>query len=240
MGVQRVFNAEDLFSYIKGFPVGETFVLRDMYDYPLEVGLFYIRKPDEEKGRIFSLTTKDFSYVIGDGVSTLKMLIESHRRYGRIAHVFLPRHADKLDMVLKDRERYRIAFAGSHSRGTIFRDGNHLITPGMEAAWDKLSKQIPEFYFGRFDVRFSDYKDLETLKNIKIVEVNGAGAEATHIWDPTTSIIDAYKVLMEQYRLMFEIGAMNKKRGFKPMGVRELFKRMGRAEKLSDQYPQTH
>jgi len=240
MGVQRVFNDADLLNYIKDFPDDETFVLQDMYDYKYEAGLFYIRKPDEQKGRIFSLTTKDFSYVIGDGTSTLKALIENHRRYGRIAHVFLPRHADKLDMILKAGERYRIAFAGSHSRGTIFRDGNHLITPAMEAAWDKISKQIPEFYFGRFDIRFNDYKDLETLENLKIVEVNGAGAEATHIWDPKTSIWHAYKVLMEQYRLMFEIGAMNKKRGFKPMKLKTLLARMDRAETLSDQYPQTH
>jgi len=240
MGVQRVFKAEDLLAYIQGFPVGETFVLQDMYDYPLEAGLFYIRKPDEEKGQIFSLTTKDFSYVVGNGESTLQALIENHRRYGRIAHVFLPRHADKLTMVLADGERYRIAFAGSHSRGTVFRDGNHLITPEMEAAWDKLSKQIPEFYFGRFDIRFKDYKDLETLENLKIVEVNGAGAEATHIWDPKTSIWTAYRVLMEQYRLMFEIGATNKKRGFKPMTLRDLLARMDRADKLSEQYPETH
>jgi len=159
MGVQRVFNDADLLNYIKDFPDDETFVLQDMYDYKYEAGLFYIRKPDEQKGRIFSLTTKDFSYVIGDGTSTLKALIENHRRYGRIAHVFLPRHADKLDMILKAGERYRIAFAGSHSRGTIFRDGNHLITPAMEAAWDKISKQIPEFYFGRFDIRFNDNID---------------------------------------------------------------------------------
>ncbi|MFK7840421.1 MAG: D-alanine--D-alanine ligase [Bdellovibrionales bacterium] len=240
MGVQRIFTKEDLLSYIQAFPKNERFVLQDMYDFPLEVGLFYYRRPDEDKGHIFSITTKDFSYVVGDGQSTLKSLIENHRRYGRIKHVFFPRHADKLDMVLNEGERYRIAFAGSHSRGTIFRDGNHLITPKMEAAWDNVAKQIPEFYFGRFDIRLNDYKDLETLENIKIVEVNGAGAEATHIWDPKTSIWTAYKVLMKQYRIMFEIGAANKKRGFKPMPLKMLLARMDRAEALSNQYPQTH
>jgi len=39
---------------------------------------------------------------------------------------------------------------------------------------------------------------------------------------------------------MFEIGAMNKKRGFKPMKLKTLLARMDRAETLSDQYPQTH
>jgi IS1 family transposase len=240
MGVQCIFKNEDLLSYIKDFPYGARMIFQKMYDYPNEVGLFYIREPHEEKGRIFSLTMKYFSYVTGDGKTSLKQLIEDHPRYGLIAHVYLPRHQDKWDLILKKEETFRIAFAGSHSRGTIFKNGNHLITPQMEEAWDKLAKQIPEFYFGRFDVRFHDLKDLETLENMKIVEVNGSGAEATHIWDSQTKIFDAYKTLMKQYSLMYKIGAANKKRGFTPMKLKPLLARMKNAEELADQYPSTH
>ena len=48
----------------------------------------------------------------------------------------------------------RLAFAGSHSRGAIFRNGTHLVTPQMEARFDAIAKALPEFHFGRFDVRF--------------------------------------------------------------------------------------
>lgn len=240
MGVQRVFKPEDLLQYIEKYPSGETIIFQDMYDFPCEAGLFYIRKPGEEKGRIFSLTLKYFSFVTGDSRSTLKSLIENHPRYGRIAHVYLPRHKDKWDMVLSDGEQYRIAFAGSHSRGTIFKDGNHLITEKMEESWDKLCKKIPEFYFGRFDIRFHGLNDLETLDNLKIVEINGSGAEATHIWDSKTKLKDAYKTLIEQYRLMFEIGAINKKRGFIPMKLGALLSRIKKADALSELYPHTH
>ncbi len=240
MGVQRAYEDADIEQYIEKFPEGASMIFQEMYDYPCEVGLFYIRKPSEEKGQIFSLTAKYFSHVIGDGKTSLKALIENHERYGRIAHVYLPRHEDKWDLVLDEGEKFRIAFAGSHSRGTIFKDGNHLITPKMEEAWDRLSKQIPEFYFGRFDVRFHNLEDLETLENIKIVEINGAGAEATHIWDSKTSLWTAYKTLMRQYKYMYQIGAENKKRGFKPMPVRAFLKHMDNAEKLADLYPPTH
>lgn len=240
MGVQRIFNEKDLLNYIEQSPEDATMIFQDMYDYPSEVGLFYIRKPNEEKGQIFSLTAKYFSYVTGDGKSTLKELIQNHQRYGMLEHIYLPRHEKNWNLVLKDGEDFRIAFAGSHSRGTIFKNGNHLITPKMEEAWDKLSKQIPEFYFGRFDVRFTNLEDLETLENIKIVEVNGAGAEATHIWDSKTKLRHAYKTLMKQYKLMYQIGAINRKRGFKPMKLKALLARMDNAEKLADRYPQTH
>lgn len=240
MGVQRLFGPNDLLQYVQAFPAGAKMIFQQMYDYPCEVGLFYIRKPDEEKGRIFSLTVKYFSFVVGDGKSTLKELIENHERFGKIAHVYLPRHKDKWDMVLDEGENYRIAFAGSHSRGTIFKNGNHLITPEMEEAWDRFSKKIPEFYFGRFDVRFHHLEDLETLENLKIVEINGAGAEATHIWDSKTSLLEAYKTLMKQYRYMYEIGAQNRKRGFKPVGFRAFLKRMKKVDAFTELYPPTH
>ena len=240
MGVQQIHSDEDLFNYIKDFPAGAKMIFQQLFDYPHEVGLFYIREPHEKKGRIFSLTMKYFSHVIGDGKTTLKQLIEQHPRYGKIAHVYLPRHKDNWDLVVDKNKTFRIAFAGSHSRGTIFKNGNQLITPKMEEAWDTLSKQIPEFYFGRFDVRFNDLSDLETLENMKVVEINGAGAEATHIWDSKTKILDAYKTLIKQYRLMYKIGAANKKRGFTPMKLKALLARMKNAEELADKYPHTH
>ncbi|MEM9469933.1 MAG: D-alanine--D-alanine ligase [Pseudomonadota bacterium] len=240
MGVQKLHKDDDLLAYIKEFPESAKMIFQNLYDYPHEVGLFYIREPHEEKGHIFSLTMKYFSHVIGDGTSTLKELIENHPRYGQISHVYLPRHEKNWDLIIKEGQPYKIAFAGSHSRGTIFKDGNHLITHKMEDAWDTLSKKIPEFYFGRFDVRFHDLSDLETLENMKIVEINGAGAEATHIWDSKTKLLDAYKTLMKQYKLMYKIGAANKKRGFKPMKLKPLLDRMKVAEGLADQYPHTH
>jgi hypothetical protein len=240
MGVQKLHNDEDLMNYIRDFPAGAKMVFQQLFDYPHEVGLFYVREPHETKGKIFSLTIKYFSHVIGDGKTTLKQLIEQHPRYGKIAHVYLPRHKDNWNMIIEKDNSYRIAFAGSHSRGTIFKNGNHLITPKMEETWDTLSKKIPEFYFGRFDVRFNNLSDLETLKNMKVVEINGAGAEATHIWDSKTSLLDAYKTLMKQYKLMYRIGAANKKRGFTPMKLKPLMARMKNAEELADKYPHTH
>ena len=92
LGVQCVKREEDLLAYIDSFPSGATMIVQELFDYPLEVGLFYVRKPTEEKGSIFSLTLKCFSHVQGDGQSSLKKLIEDHPRFGKIAHIYLPRH----------------------------------------------------------------------------------------------------------------------------------------------------
>jgi hypothetical protein len=136
IGVQPLYNSYCLKSYIKAYPQGERFILQELVDYEGEAGVFYVRQPDEEKGKIISLTLKYFPYVTGDGKSTLKELIENDKRAGLIKHIYLPRHKHRHDMVLPEGQVFRIAFTGSHSRGTIFKNGNEFITKSMEKLFD--------------------------------------------------------------------------------------------------------
>ena len=141
--------------------------------------------------------------------------------------------------MLQAGETFRLNFAGSHSRGTIFRNGNTYITQSLCDAFDKVAKTIPEFYFGRFDVRFPDFHTLQQGKHFKIVEINGAGGEATSIWDSATSLGDAYKTLILQWSLLYRIGALNRARGFRPVSMATLFKNYRLEKQLSQIYPLT-
>jgi hypothetical protein len=98
---------------------------------------------------------------------------------------------------------------------------------------------VKEFYFGRFDVRFDSIVDLQAGRNFTIVEINGAGAEATHIWDRKTKLTEAYRALMQQYAAMWAIGAENARRGFKPARVGDLARAYRDEVKLWAQYPLT-
>lgn len=238
-GVRRVRDLDELQRYIDAFPLGERIVLQALVDHEAEAGIFYIRKPSEPRGRITSITLKYFPYVFGDGTSTLRDLIEQDPRAGQLKHIYLPRHKDRLDWIVPQGQPFRIAYAGSHSRGTIFRNGNHLVTEAMTDAFDRIAKDVNEFYFGRFDVRFASIEDLQRGENFKIVEINGAGAEATHIWDRKTTLPEAYKALMQQYKAMWEIGAENAKRGYKPSSLSELVAAYRHETKLWAEYPLT-
>jgi len=182
---------------------------------------------------------KYFPYVYGDGQRSLRELIVADPRAGKLQHLYLRRHAERLDSIPAAGEAVRLAFAGSHSRGAIFRNGNHLVTPQMEARFDDISQRLPEFYFGRYDIRFADFAEVQQGQGFTIVEANGAGAESTHIWDRSTSIFKAWGDLMKQYRLLFQIGRANLERGFKPLSIKE-FRRWHRREKqLTPHYPAT-
>ncbi len=239
VGVRPVRTLDDLSAYISGFPEGATLILQEMIEHEAEAGVFYIRLPGEDKGRIFSLTLKYFPHVIGDGTSTLRQLIEADPRAGLLPHIYLPRHAHRLSIVLPYGEPFRLAFAGSHSRGTIFRDGARFITPAMEQAFDDIARSIPEFYIGRFDLRFDSIEKLQRGDGFKLIEINGAGGEATHIWDRKTTLREAYATLFEQNRMLFEIGARNRKRGFIPPPIWNLYDAWRRERALFDHYPHT-
>lgn len=239
-GVQKLSSESDLKAYIKAFPIGEWFIVQDLVDYECEAGIFYIRDPEEDKGRIVSLTLKYFPYVTGDGVSTLKDLILHDPRAGKISHLYLPRHQNRLEEVIPQGQTVRLVFSGTHSKGAIFKDGQEYITDAMNALFDRIGKSIPEFYFGRIDVRFQSMRDLETGKNLKIIEVNGATGEMTHIWDSKTTLGKAYKDLMFQYRKLYEIGRKNRDRGFRPSTIPKLYRDYRKYKAIIKQYPITH
>jgi hypothetical protein len=72
-----------------------------------------------------------------------------------------------------------------------------------------------------------------------IVEVNGAGAESTHIWDRRTRLLKAWRDLMRQYRWLFEIGAANRARGFAPLTLAQFLRGWRREKQLVPLYPAT-
>ena len=238
-GVKLVRTPADLLNYIEAFPSGAAFLLQRLVPHEGEAGIFYCRRPGQAHGRVVSITLKYFPHVTGDGRSTLRELILADPRAGKLSHLYLRRHLARLEQVPAAGESIRLAFAGSHSRGAIFRNGTHLVTPEMEARFDAIAQALPEFHFGRFDVRFEDFAAVQRGEGFTILEINGAGAESTHIWDRRTSLLRAWRDLMHQYRWLFEIGAANRARGFKPMRLAEFIRDYRREKALTPKYPAT-
>lgn len=238
-GVRPVRTETELADYLAAFPSGERLLLQKLVDWEGEAGVVYTRLPGRRRGQIWSLTLKYFPHVTGDGQRTLRQLIADDRRAGRIEHLYLPRHADRLDWIVPAGERFRLCFVGSHSKGAIFRNGTHLVTRAMRERFDAIARDIPEFWFGRFDVRFEDIEALRRGEGFRIVEVNGAGAEATHIWDSRMTLAQAYRALFRQWSLLFRIGAANRARGYRPESLRDFLARRRRERRATALYPLT-
>lgn len=205
---------------------------------PKEAGIFYYRLPGQAKGRIFSITEKVFPVIEGDGHSTIHELIWRDERARIIADKYLARLGDRQNEVLATGEKLKLVEAGNHAQGCIFRDGKHLLTSELEQRIDEISQGLNGFYIGRYDIRFVSDEDLKAGRNFQIIELNGAAAEATSIYDARNSLWAAYRTLFQQWELVFTIGAANRNAGQHPMPVWELWSNWRRFLKLAETYPQ--
>jgi membrane protein DedA with SNARE-associated domain len=197
-----------------------AFLTQAYCDAPGEAGVFYVRHPAQAQGRLFSVTRKVFPEVLGDGRRTLAQLILAGPRDRLMARVFFRRHGGHLDRVLAKGERLRLVESGNHSQGCVFLDGRGLAGAGLLASLDGLARAMPGFYLGRFDLRYWDEAELRQGRGYRIIEVNGATSEATHIYDPSLSLAQVYGALFQQWSLVFEIGAENRRRGATPLTPR--------------------
>lgn len=217
VGLRCVEDEEQALAYLRG--TDSPMIVQPYHPGPHEAGVFYIRRPGEERGRIFSITDKIFPVVIGDGRRTLEGLIWDHPRYSLQTGVFFRRHESDLDRVPGDGERVRLAIAGNHCQGTEFRDGSHLITPELEARIDAFARSIEGFHFGRFDIRYAEIEAFVRGEGLTIVELNGASSESTNIYDPSWPFWRSYAVLFAQWRELFAIAAENRRRGHRPASI---------------------
>jgi hypothetical protein len=236
-GVRLVQNADDLLRYLRAFPRNAGLVLQEFVACPGEAGLFYIRHPDERTGRITSITLKEPPVVTGDGRSTLRDLILADPRAGRVAHLYLDRLAHRLHEVPAQGEPVRLVFVGNHCRGSIFRDGGAHATPALTAAVDALARSLPEFHFGRIDVRFESLAALRQGRGFRVIEINGVGSEATHVWDPATPLWEAWRAQFFHYGQAFRIGAANRRRGFASAGLAAMARDWRTQRRLMGAYP---
>ena len=94
-----------------------------------------------------------------------------------------------------------------------------------------------ELGFSRIDLRYESLEDLRAGLNFKIIELNGSGSEATHIWDPQMTIGEAYATQFFHYGESFKIGAEIRKRGLRPTGWMKLLSLWQHQKRLMAVYP---
>lgn len=187
----------------------------------VEFGVFYQRTPDEARGRITSITEKQFPHVTGNGRRTLRELILSDERAVCMWRTYFDRNASALDTVVAERAVVPLVEIGSHCRGAMFVDASHLKTDVLEERIDEVSRTHEGFFFGRYDVRADSVAALRA-GDFKVIELNGVSAEPTHIYDPAVSLFGAYKALISHWLTAFRIGAMNRVRGARESSLRDV------------------
>jgi hypothetical protein len=234
-GVSIVRSSEQLQVYLARAPFP---VILQEYIPGKEYGIFYYRYPGSERGRVFSVTEKRMPVLRGDGKRTLEELILADDRAVCMSDFYLRKNAERIHEVPAAGENIQLVEIGTHCRGAIFLDGGETITAALEEVIDRIAQSFDGFFFGRFDIRVPSRQEFMDGRSLKVVELNGVTSEATHIYDPRISLLDAYRVLFAQWRIAFEIGDLNRARGIRPASVGELVDAAREYGRLAQSHPE--
>ena len=237
--VKRITNLEELKNY--HLKANFDYLIQDLIPFENEFGIFYIRFPDQKKGKITGIVAKEFLVVEGNGVDSIENLLKANPRFEFQLKTLNKELGSQLQTVLRNGEKRNLVPFGNHARGAKFIDAGDLITKKLTATFDKICQEIPQFYFGRLDVMYCNFDDLENGKNFALVEVNGAGSEPTHIYDPKHSLFFAWKELAKHITYMYKISVLNHKKGVPylsyKLGVQQYKLHLKQSKKIVNFYP---
>jgi len=235
-GVRRIDGREALVSYLAAYPVGERLVVQEWLGDPGEAGLFYLRQPGEPSGELIGVLLRHFPRVVGDGAHTVAQLMAADRRARRLGQDGASESCCDVSRVPICGEVVRIASVSSTRVGGGYEDGSQHITPELVSALDAIARDMTDFHAGRFDVKYIDIADLRAGR-FRIIEVNGAGSEAVHAWDPRFGLRQAYSIVFAKQRRLFAIGSEMRHRGHRPVGWLTLLRLWLHQRALIRRYP---
>ena len=236
-GVKKLDDNESLLSYASSAPF--DFHIQEYISYDNEMGIFYYRFPNQNQGNISGIVHKEFLKVKGDGIQSVRNLLKTNSR-GVLQLKFLETAEPKiLNLIVPAGAIFTVSPYGNHARGALFIDDSSTVNQALIHVIDKVCRQIPDFYFGRLDIRYESRELLEAGKSFSVLEVNGAGSEPTHIYDPSHSIFFAWKEIIRHWLILFRISRMNHKMGHPYLSISEgitMFRNDKRNSKLLDSF----
>jgi hypothetical protein len=207
LSVKKLETESEVLAYAASSKV--DFLVQEFVPYENEVGIFYYRYPNEANGHISGIVQKEFLSVTGDGVSTIERLLHKDKRFILQIETLRQENPAALKTILTNGENRILVPYGNHVRGAKFIDVSHQIDAQLTAAIDNACKKVDGFYFGRMDVRYNSWEELRQEKKFSIIELNGAGSEPTHMYDPKHSIFNAWKEIIKHWNILFKISRIN-------------------------------
>jgi hypothetical protein len=114
-----------------------------------------------------------------------------------------------------------LSYAANHNRGAQFIDLKEHIDEQLVAIFDKISLQINDFFYGRYDIMCTSIADLKAQINFTILEYNGCGAEPNHFYDTGYTLVGAYKEILKHWNYLYQISKYNAAQGIKPWQLKK-------------------
>ncbi len=225
---RKISNAAQLKAYHE--VIGVEYLVQKLIHFPLELSIFYYRIPGEEQGKISGFIQKEPPYIIGDGVSSLQILIKDHKNPFLKTEKLLQKFTNTLSTIIAPGEKMYLSNASNRTQGGSFKDLQKQVDAQLLHFFDDLSHK-GEFYYGRYDILCNSVEDLKNSGNFSILEFNGAGAGTQHIFTDRFNFWQSEKEVLHHWRMLYLIAKENRKRGIPKWGFMAGLKHLKGAKK---------
>ncbi len=219
--VKKIDNIQQLHAYHEAM-YELDYMLQSYIPYEEEYAILHYRMPHEKTGHIISVCKKGFLRVVGDGKKSVHELIMDYPRAILQLERLRIKLKDKMNFVPAIGEVFSLGLIGNHSLGTEFINHNHEIDDALHRVFDEIEQSLDGIYLARYDLRCKSMEDMKAGKEIFIVEINGTGAEAAHIYDTRMNFSGRYKAMLGLWRIMYRIAKINHKDGHDYMSIKDL------------------
>jgi hypothetical protein len=209
---RKIDTLQELLAYHRIITV--EYMIQELITYPIEVSVFYYRFPNEMKGHITGFVKKEALEVMGDGESTLESLMGSlEGRPGYKAEEWKNKHRSRLQDVIQKGEIFKLSWVSNLSRGARLVSLEAEKDDQLLATFDQLSHAAKHFYYGRYDIKCASITELKKGNQFSILEFNGAGAEPHHMYGNGNNLLEAFKIIIHHWRVLYTIAAHHHKQG---------------------------
>ena len=228
---RKIDTVAELLNYHRVMPF--RYMVQKMVTYPMEVSVFHIRYPDAEKGAVTGFLHKVPLHVTGDGRRTLGELIAAHPKAFKRTPELFPKYIRIWNDIVPEGARFQLSYAANHNRGAQFFDLKAHIDDKLVAVFDKISTEVDDFFYGRYDIMCNSIEELKQGKNFYILEYNGCGAEPNHFYDTGYTLTGAYREILKHWKALYEISKYNRiNKKIQPWTYREGKEHMRRVNKM--------
>ena len=217
--VKKVLSIAEILRHLEEY--NTNFLLEEYIDYPIEGAVLYWKNPETGKSDIQSVTLKAFLSVKGDGKTSIKDLLMQNPRGVLQVKRLEKQKPDLMASIPKYNEHITVEPIGNHCRGTQFLNYNHLVNQKMVQAYDQIQENLPGCYVFRLDVKAPSIDDLQAGRNLKILEINGVGADPAHIFDPQTPLIEMFHAYIRLWQKIYEVSKVLHRQGIAYMTYRD-------------------
>lgn len=203
--VYKISDEIELESFFEDNDVNEReWLLQEYIGFEKEFSVLFYRYPQEQKFGVSSFIEKSYPQVVGDGVKTLRTLIDRYDNPFLLKDDVYKRFATELDSVPDKGSIIILDFIGNYSRGAKFHSLMEFVSDEMTSMLSALFQKADGLNFFRIDLKSDSVEDFLQGK-FKVLEINGMKSEPLHIYDADSTFMDNSRIIKEHWSIIEHI-----------------------------------